>query len=94
MWICHGKSRNEESFHQQIGLKFTEEASEVLHTEYRFVWCWNWDISENGPEIYWKVLGCGAGEEYRTVALIVWKTKKYYILPVNVSKKVPGCSPI
>jgi hypothetical protein len=30
------------------------------------------DISENRSGIYWKVLGCGSGEEYRrSVALIV-----------------------
>jgi len=39
MRIFHGKSRKEDFFHQQIGLKFTEEASEVLHSEHRFVLC-------------------------------------------------------
>jgi hypothetical protein len=26
-------------FHQEIGLKFKEEASEVLHLEHSLVWC-------------------------------------------------------
>jgi len=26
-------------FHQQIGLEFKEETSEVLHLEHGFVWC-------------------------------------------------------
>ena len=30
----------EESFYQQIGLKFEEETSEMLHLEHGFVWCW------------------------------------------------------
>jgi hypothetical protein len=31
--------QGEESFHQQIGFKVKEEASEVLHLEYIFVHC-------------------------------------------------------
>jgi hypothetical protein len=37
-----GKSsiqQEEKSFHQQTGLKFTEETSKVLHLEHSFVWC-------------------------------------------------------
>jgi hypothetical protein len=34
---CHGKSSiQEESFHQQIGLKFKKENSKVLHVEHSF----------------------------------------------------------
>jgi hypothetical protein len=39
---CHGKSsiqQEEDSFHQQTGLKFKEETSKVLHLEHSFVWC-------------------------------------------------------
>jgi hypothetical protein len=39
---CHGKSniqQEEDSFHQQIGLKFKEETSKVLNLEHSFVWC-------------------------------------------------------
>ena len=39
---CHGKSsiqQEEEYFHQQIGLTFKEETSEVLHLEHSIVWC-------------------------------------------------------
>jgi hypothetical protein len=38
----HGKSnvqQEEVSFHEQIGLKFKEETSEMLHLEHGFVWC-------------------------------------------------------
>jgi hypothetical protein len=31
--------QEEESFHQQTGLKFKEETSKVLHLEHCFVWC-------------------------------------------------------
>jgi hypothetical protein len=41
---CEIKSRiaiqqEEDSFYQQIGLKFEEESSEMLHLENGFVWC-------------------------------------------------------
>jgi hypothetical protein len=39
--------QDEESFHQQIGLRFEEDTSEVLHLEYSFVWCCSFDISES-----------------------------------------------
>ena len=29
----------EDSFHQQIGLKFEEETNKMLHLEHGFVWC-------------------------------------------------------
>jgi hypothetical protein len=31
--------QQEESFHQQTGLKLKEEISKVLHLEHSFVWC-------------------------------------------------------
>jgi hypothetical protein len=35
-----GKSSSEKDFfHQQIGLKFEEKSSKVLHLEYSFLWC-------------------------------------------------------
>ena len=39
---CHGKSciqQEEDSFYQQIGLKFKEETNKMLHLEHGFVWC-------------------------------------------------------
>jgi len=39
---CHGKSciqQEEDSFYQQIGLKFEEETNKMLHLEHGFVWC-------------------------------------------------------
>jgi len=42
--IAHGKSstqQEEDCFHQQIGLQFKEETSEVLCLVHNFVWCWN-----------------------------------------------------
>jgi len=38
----HGKSciqQEEDSFYQQIGLKFEEETNKMLHMEHGFVWC-------------------------------------------------------
>jgi hypothetical protein len=32
-------SKNKDSFHQQIGLKFKEETSKVLCMEHCFIWC-------------------------------------------------------
>ena len=32
------------------GLKIEEEASEVLHLEYSFIWCWNLDASGSRSE--------------------------------------------
>jgi hypothetical protein len=31
--------QEEETFYQQIGLKFEEETSEILHFDCGFVWC-------------------------------------------------------
>jgi hypothetical protein len=31
--------QEEDSLHQQIGLKFEEETSKMLHLEHGFVWC-------------------------------------------------------
>jgi hypothetical protein len=44
-------SQEEQSFHQQTGLKFKEETSKVLHLEHSLVWCLNVDISESRSEI-------------------------------------------
>ena len=51
--------QEEESFHQQIGLKYKEEAFEVLHLKYSFVWCWKLDTSGSRSEIpciFWSVV--------------------------------------
>jgi hypothetical protein len=42
--------QEEESFYQQIGLKFEEETSEMLHLEHGFVWCLNLDASGSRSE--------------------------------------------
>jgi hypothetical protein len=64
---CHGKSsiqQEEDSFHQQIGLKFKEVTSKVLHLEHSFVWYCN--LGHFGKlRNTWKVLKCGAGEGWR-----------------------------
>ena len=40
---CHGKTciqqEEEDSFYQQIGLKFEEETNKILNLEHGFVWC-------------------------------------------------------
>jgi len=53
---CHSKSsiQQEDSFHEQIGLKIKEDTSTVLHSAHSFVWCWNLDTSESRSEIPWK----------------------------------------
>ena len=38
-------------FYQQIGLKFEEETSKMLHLEHGFVWCRNLDASGSRSEI-------------------------------------------
>ena len=51
--------QKEDSFHQQTGLKFKEEASKLLHLERSFVWCWNLDTSESRSEVsgkFWNVV--------------------------------------
>jgi hypothetical protein len=42
--------QEEEYFYQQIGLKFEEETSEMLHFEHGFVWCCNLDASGSRSE--------------------------------------------
>ena len=37
--------------HQQIGLKFEEETSKMLHLEHGFIWYWNLDASGSRSEI-------------------------------------------
>jgi len=47
--VCHSKisiQQDEDSFHQQNGLKFKEKTSKVLHLERRFIQCWNLNTSE------------------------------------------------
>ena len=39
------------SFYQQIGLKFKEETSKIIHLEYNFLWCWNLNTSEIRSQI-------------------------------------------
>ena len=34
-----GAQQEEDSLYQQIGLKFEEETSKMLHLEHGFVWC-------------------------------------------------------
>jgi hypothetical protein len=38
-WLSGKVAGNEEFFYQQIGFKFEEETSEMLHLEHGFVWC-------------------------------------------------------
>jgi hypothetical protein len=50
----------------QIGLKFKEENSEVLHLEHWVVCCWNMDTSESRLEIsgkFWNVVLEKDGED-------------------------------
>ena len=54
------------SFYQQIGLKFEEETSKMLHLEHGFIWCWNLDASGSRSEIpgkFWNVVLEKDGED-------------------------------
>jgi hypothetical protein len=45
--------------YQQIGLRFKEETSAVLHLVHSCVWCWNLDTSESRSEVpgkFWNVV--------------------------------------
>ena len=51
--------QEEDSFHQQIGLKLQEEANEMLHLEHCIVWWSNLDTSKSRSEIcgkFWNVV--------------------------------------
>jgi hypothetical protein len=48
--IAKGSFNRKKTFHQQIGLKFKEETSEVLHLEHSIVWCSNLDASGSRSE--------------------------------------------
>jgi hypothetical protein len=52
---CGKRSISKDFFDQQIGLKFKEGTSKVLHLERSFVWCWNLGTSESRSEILGKV---------------------------------------
>jgi len=59
-------SREEGSLRQQIGHKFKEETSKVLHLAHSFVWCWKFDTSESISEIprrFWNVVLQKDGED-------------------------------
>ena len=58
----------EDSFRQQIGLKFEEESSKVLHLLYSFVWFCNLDTSKSRPEYLESFeMWC-----WRSMAKIIW----------------------
>ena len=42
--------QEENSFQQQIGLKFKEETSKVLHLEHSIVLCWNFELRKVDQE--------------------------------------------
>jgi hypothetical protein len=56
----------EDSFHQQIGVKFKEGTSKMQRLKYRFIWSWNLDTSESRSEIsgkFWNVVLEKDGED-------------------------------
>jgi hypothetical protein len=70
----------EDSFHQQIELKFEEETSKVLHLEHSFAWCWNVDTPESRSEIpgkFWNVVLEKNGEEQSDQSLEKWRSITY-----------------
>jgi hypothetical protein len=42
--------QEEGSFYYHLGFGIEEEASEVLHLEHSFIWCWNLDASDSRSE--------------------------------------------
>ena len=51
--VFHGKRSIQQgggSFHQQIGRKFKEETSTVLHLYRSLIWCLNLDTAESSSE--------------------------------------------
>lgn len=49
---CKGSIQQEERyFHRQIGIKFEEETSEMMHLKLSYLWCWNLDNSENISQV-------------------------------------------
>jgi hypothetical protein len=58
--------QKEDCFPHQVGLKFDEETSEVLHLEKSFVWCWR-RMEKTSWTNYMRnedVLHSQGGEEY------------------------------
>jgi hypothetical protein len=63
-------------YHLQTGLKFKEEASEVLHLEYSFVWSLSLDTSESRSEIprrFWNVVLEKDGEDQLDLSRKKWR---------------------
>jgi len=50
-WFSINHKQEEDSFYQQIGLKFEDETNKMLHLEHGFVWCWNLDASGSRSQI-------------------------------------------
>jgi len=68
--------QEEDSFYQQIGLKFEEETNKMLHLEHGFVWCWNLDASGSRSEIpgkFWNVVLQKDGEDQLDRSCEKWR---------------------
>jgi hypothetical protein len=59
--------QEEDSFHQQTGLKFKEITNKVLHLAHSTFSRRNFYTSESRAENTWKVLKCGARDGWRSV---------------------------
>jgi hypothetical protein len=58
--------QEKESSHQQTEINLKDVTGELLHLEYRFVWCWNLNTSESIseiPEKFWNVVLEKDGED-------------------------------
>ena len=70
-------NKKEESFYQQIGLKFEEETSEMLRLEHGSVWCWNLDAQGNRSEMpgkFWNVVLEKDGEDQLDGSCEKWRS--------------------
>jgi hypothetical protein len=63
----------------KVDLELRKKLVKMLHLEHSFIWCWNLDASGSRSETPGEVLKCGAGEEWRSVGLIMLEINKYYL---------------
>ena len=73
----HIIQQEEDSFYQQIGLKFERETSKMLHLEHGFAWCWKVDASGSRSEKagkFWNVVLEKDGEDQLDRSCEKWRS--------------------
>ena len=59
LWLQSSTRQEDDSFHQELGLTFKEETSQMLRLEHDFIRCWNSDNSESRSAIlvkFWNIV--------------------------------------